>query len=76
MAIRTITTAVAAIPAIALSLSLLFVFVSVGAEAALQMCIRDRVRLKSMLDLALGAITASKRKIRQLLLFIVSFPIL
>ena len=35
-----------------------------------------QVRLKSMLDLALGAITASKRKIRQLLLFIVSFPIL
>ena len=35
MAIRTITTAVAAIPAIALSLSLLFFFVSVGAEAAL-----------------------------------------
>lgn len=27
-------------------------------------------------DLALGAITTSKRKIRQLLLFIVSFPIL
>ena len=35
-----------------------------------------QVRLKSMLDLALGAITASKRKIQQLLLFIVSFPIL
>ena len=36
---------------------------------------KSQVRLKSTPDLALGAITTSKRKIRQLLLFIVSFPI-